>query len=250
MGALSFESLAIVLAAIAVGSYLKGAIGLGLPIIAIPTLAAFLGAQHAVVVITLPTFFSNVWICWRYRKMKADIPYLKVALIAACLGTIIGTFVLRELTDIALLWLLIVWIGAYLLNMIFNPDFRLKGEAARRASPFLAAIAGISQGATGIAGPVVATWIHSYRLEKELYVFGVSILFLVIATTHLAAVAGLGLLDFERLVQGAVAIIPTIIFTQIGMWTTRYMSAALFNKLVILFIVVMEIKLIWQVLEI
>lgn len=248
MDALSFEALAIVLAAIAVGSYLKGAIGLGLPIIAIPTLAAFLGAQHAVVVITLPTFFSNVWICWRYRKMKANIPYLKVALIAACIGTVIGTFVLRELTDTALLWVLIVWIGAYLLNMVLNPDFRLEGEAARKASPFMAVMAGISQGATGIAGPVVATWIHSYRLEKELYVFGVSIMFLVIATTHLLAVAGLGLLDYERLVQGALAIIPTIVFTQIGMWTTRFMSASLFNKLVILFIIVMEIKLLWEVL--
>ncbi len=248
MSTLSFDSLAVVLLAIAVGSYLKGAIGLGLPIIAIPTLAAFLGAQHAVVVITLPTFCSNVWICWRYRKMKAEIPYLRVALISACIGTVIGTLVLRELTDTALLWVLIVWIGAYLLNMVFNPDFRLEGKAARRASPLMATMAGISQGATGIAGPVVATWIHSYRLEKELYVFGVSIMFLVIATTHLVSVASLGLLNFERLIQGSLAIIPTIIFTQIGMWTTRYMSASLFNKLVILFIIIMELKLLWEVL--
>jgi len=49
-------------------------------------------------------------------------------------------------------------------------------------------------------------------------------------------------------VQGALAIIPTIVFTQIGMWTTRFMSASLFNKLVILFIIVMEIKLLWEVL--
>lgn len=249
MDALSLESLAIVLTAIAVGSYLKGAIGLGLPIIAIPTLAAFLGAQHAVVVITLPTFASNVWICWRYRKMRANIPYLKVALVAATIGTIIGTFVLKELTDKALLWVLIIWIGAYLMNMVLNPNFRLEGDAAKKASPLIAIIAGISQGATGIAGPIVATWIHSYRLEKELYVFGVSIMFLVIATTHLASVAALDLLDTERLWQGLLAIIPTILFTQIGMWSTRYLSPALFNKLIIAFIIIMEIKLLHDVMS-
>ncbi|MBB43996.1 MAG: hypothetical protein CMM44_09570 [Rhodospirillaceae bacterium] len=244
---IGFDALTIVLIAIAVGSYLKGAIGLGLPIIAIPTLAAFLGAQHAIVVITLPTFFSNVWICWRYRKMRANIPYIKVALFSACLGTLAGSFILRELTDIALLWLLIAWIGAYLLNMIFNPNFRLEGPAAKKVSPIFACIAGISQGATGIAGPVVATWIHSYRLEKELYVFGVSIMFLVIATTHLVSVASLGLLDYERLFQGTLAIIPTLAFTQIGMWTTRFMSPRIFNKLVIIFIIIMEIKLLIEV---
>ena len=62
------------------------------------------------------------------------------------------------------------------------------------------------------------------------------ILFLVVVTTHLEAVAGLGCLDFERLLQRAEAEIPRPIFTQTG----RYTSAALFDKLVTLFFHVCE----------
>ena len=191
---MSYEALAIVIAAIAVGSFFKGATGIGLPIIAIPALAAFLGVQLAVVVSTIPTFVSNVWIIWRYRHMASGIPHLPISLVAAAAGTVAGAFVLAALTDDALLWVLIVWIAAYLLNLALNPNFRLEGRMAKYLSPVLAAFAGVSQGATGISGPVVATWIHSYRLQAQLYVFGVSVMFLVIAFVHLVAVSGIGLI--------------------------------------------------------
>ena len=245
---MAFETLAVILAAIAVGAWAKGAFGIGLPIIAIPFLSTYLGVEHAIVVMTVPTFASNVWIVWRYRKMITGIPHLAPALIIAGIGTIAGAWVLSALDDGTLIWLLIVWIAAYLLNLAFNPDFRLEGKAARRAAPVMAAVAGLSQGATGISGPVVATWIHSYRLHGEVYVFGVSIMFLVIAGVHILAVAGIGIMDQERLWQGALAIIPTLIFVQVGMWTTRFVSKKWFNRIIIAFIIAMEIKMLFMVL--
>ena len=114
---MSFEELAIVLTAIAVGSYFKGAVGIGLPTIAVPTLAAFIGAEHAIVVLTIPVAVSNVWICLRYRKMTTDVPHLNISLICAGIGTASGAFVLASLTDNALLWLLIIWLGLYLFQI-------------------------------------------------------------------------------------------------------------------------------------
>lgn len=245
---MALESLAVILAAIAVGSWAKGAFGIGLPIIAIPFLSTYLGVQHAIVVMTLPTFASNLWIVWRYRKMIVGIPHLVPSLVLGGVGTLAGAFVLASLDNRALIWLLIVWIAAYLLMLALKPDFRLEGAAARRAAPVMAVFAGLSQGATGISGPVVATWIHSYRLHGELYVFAVSIMFLAIAGVHFFAVSGIGLMDQERLWQGALAAIPTLIFVQVGMWTTRYVSRKWFNRIILAFIVAMEVKLVMLVL--
>jgi len=250
---MSYEALAIILAAIAAGSFFKGAIGIGLPIIAVPTLSTFLGVQHAVVVIIVPTFLTNIWIVWRYRKMAAGVPHLPISLIAASIGTIIGTFVLASLSDKGLLWLLIVWVAAYMVNLLFNPNFKLEGRMARIFAPVIAAFAGLSQGSTGIGGPVVATWMHSYRLESQVYVFAASILFLSISGTHFFAVAGFGLFTDtglftqERFLQGLLAVIPATLFVQIGMWTTPYISAAWFNRLVLGIVCVMEVKMILQV---
>jgi uncharacterized protein len=245
---MDYQALAIILAAVAVGSFAKGAVGIGLPIIAIPTAAAFLGVEHAIVVMTIPVFASNIWICWRYRKLATEIPNLPVALIYAAAGTLVGTIILATLSDNALIWILIIWIAAYLLNLALNPNFRLEGKAAKFFSPFIAVFAGICQGTTGIAGPVVATWIHSYRLQNEVYVFGVSIMFFAIAAAHLVGVAALGLLDTTRVIQGLWMVIPTLLFVQVGMWTTRFISQVWFSRTIIAIVIVMEIKMLWQVI--
>ena len=117
---------------------------------------------------------------------------------------------------------------------------------AGAGAPALALFGGACQGATGIAGPVVATWIHSYRLQSKTYVFAASLMFLAISGTHVFAVGGLGLYTEDRIIQGLWAIVPTVLFTQFGMWTTPYISTKWFNRLVISVIVIMWFKLIWQ----
>jgi uncharacterized protein len=238
--------LAIIFLAIGLGAFAKGLTGLGLPLISIPIIAGFLGVEHAVVVMTIPVFVSNVWIVWSYRRRATAIPGLVPALFASVLGTAAGTFVLAVLDERALVMVLAVWIAAYLVNLAVNPDFRFEGRTARIASPLLAAFAGLSQGATGISGPVIATWIHTYRLHKEAYVFGVSVMFLMISGTHVLMVSAAGLMDQTRLLQGLMAVVPTMLLVPLGMRTTRLVSTRAFNRLIITIVVVMEAKLIWQ----
>ena len=71
---MSFETLAIILVAISIGAFSKGLTGIGLPTIAIPILAGFLGVEHAVVVMTIPVAASNVVIVWSYRRMWKMMP--------------------------------------------------------------------------------------------------------------------------------------------------------------------------------
>ena len=60
--------LVVIVAAIAVGAFIKGATGGGLPQIAIPVMAVFLGVEHAVVVMTIPGVIANGWLVWTHRQ--------------------------------------------------------------------------------------------------------------------------------------------------------------------------------------
>ncbi len=243
---MNIESLIVILAAISLGAFAKGLTGIGLPLIGVPVLAGFFGVQHAAAVMAIPVLVSNAWIVWSYRRLAGSIPGLAVSLGASLIGTLLGTFVLASLDNTMLIIMLAGWIALYLVNMLFNPDFRLQGRAARIVSPLIATFAGISQGATGISGPVVATWIHSFGLAKEAFVFGVSIIFLIMSITHLAAISGFGLMNQTRLLQGLMAVAPVLVFLPLGMRLTRAISQKLFNRLIIALVMVMEIKLIWQ----
>ena len=77
--------------------------------------------------------------------------------------------------------------------------------------------------------------------------FGSSIMFLTIALVHLTCVTGMGLMDEVRVTQGLWMIIPTLLFVQIGMWTTRHISTQWFSRAIIGIVIVMEAKLIWEV---
>jgi hypothetical protein len=246
---MSIETLAIILTAISIGAFSKGLTGIGLPGISIPILTGFLGVEHAVVVMTIPVAVSNVVIVWSYRRLASAVPGLGLVVACAAVGAVIGAYGLVVLDDRVLLWIMVIWLAAFLIHRAISPNFRLEGRAARIAAPFLAVAAGIAQGATGISGPVIATWIHSYRLQAEAYVFGVSALFLAVSAGHLAAVSGFGLFDQERVMQGLLALIPVIVFVRVGMRMTRLISTKLFDRVIVGLIVVMEIKLVWQLIE-
>jgi hypothetical protein len=243
---MDFTALAIVLAAIVVGSFAKGLTGIGLPLIAIPTVGAFIGMEQAIVTMTIPVFVSNVWIVWGYRRLFRNIPGLKLSLAVAACGTVLGTVVLVLLTERMLVTLMATWVGLYLINVWLRPGWRLEGKAAKYGSPVFALLGGISQGATGIAGPPVAIWMHSFRLTGEAFVFGASIMFLVIAGVHLIGVSGAGLMDRTRLLYGIIAAVPTVIFVELGMRTTKKISPKLFNRIILAFVVAMESRLIYK----
>ncbi len=242
-------ALVVIFVAISLGAFAKGLTGIGLPGISIPILAGFLGVEHAVVVMTIPVAASNVVIVWFYRRLAAMMPGLWLALACAAAGAVIGAYGLVALDDRVLLWIMTVWLALYLAQRAVTPEFRLAGRAARIASPILAAAAGIAQGATGMSAPVIATWIHAYRLRAETYVFGVSALFLAVSASHLAAVSGFGLFDQERVAQGLLALIPVVVFVRLGMRTTRLISAKLFDRLILGVIAAMEAKLVWQIVS-
>lgn len=242
---MSPESLLVIFAALAAGALAKGMTGLGLPPVSIAILAVFFGAEHAVVVTTIPVAFSNIQIVWMWRRRWREIPYPWPALTAAAIGVAGGTWVLANLDDYLLTLVLAVWIAFYLLTVSLNLKVRPDSGAARTLSPILSFAAGIAQGATGVSGPFVATWAHAWGFAKETYVFATSLLFLSISGTHVVGVAVAGLYDQNRILQGLLAIVPVVIFIPLGMRLTRRIGVRAFNWIIIGLIAAMEARLVW-----
>jgi uncharacterized protein len=239
------ESLLIIFATLAVGSFAKGMTGLGLPPVSIAILAVFFGVEHAIVVTTIPVAFSNIQIVWMWRHRITEIPQVWPPLIAAACGVALGTWVLANLDEHTLTIVLTVWIAFYLLTVLFNLKIEPEGRLANVLSPLIAAGAGICQGATGMSGPFIATWAHAWGFVKETYVFATSLLFMSIAVTHVIGVGIAGLYDQERIIQGLLAIIPVMIFIPLGMRMTKRVSARVFNLVIIGVIALMEVQLVW-----
>ncbi len=240
------ETLLIIFVALAAGAFSKGATGMGLPLIAVPIMAGFLGAQQTVIVITVPNLVSNFWIIWSYRSRFHTVPRLVSSTLAGALGVAAGTWFLATSDERLLTLVLAVCVGSYLVLLAFRIDLRFSGRPGRMLSLLLAAAAGVSQGATGMSSAVVVAWARAFGLEKEGLILAASTLFLGLTTTHFLFVLAAGLFDRQLLGQAFLAVVPIAAFLPLGMRVTPYISRHWFNRIIVTLIVVMEVRLIWR----
>lgn len=93
------QLLIVMILALGAGAVVKGATGMGLPLVAMPILAAFLGVPHAIAVMMLPIIVTNAWQLLQYRGHLGGMHFLTGFLLAAVLGVVIGTWLLTALPE-------------------------------------------------------------------------------------------------------------------------------------------------------
>lgn len=208
--------LAVILVAIAVGSFVKGVTGSGLPQIAIPVIAIFLGVERAVVIMALPGIVTNSWLMWEHRaaaRRTRDLPSL---LVAGSVGSVVGTVGLTALRP-AVLSLVLAGVGAlYVILFLARREIRLPARVTRVTSPPLGLVAGALQGSTGVSGPILTTYLHAYRMERSAFIFASTTLFNVLAIAQVVTLFRVGLYTSGRLLESLVSLLPMLLFLRLG----------------------------------
>ena len=238
--------LAIIVAAIGIGSFIKGATGSGLPQIAIPVMATFLGVERAVVIMAIPGVLSNGWLIWANRdgmQTSRDLPSL---LATGIVGGVLGTIGLKTLDPRLLSVILALIIIGYVAMSTLRPDFHFGPRLTRYASPPVGLVAGGLQGATGISGPLLTTYLHGFGLPPSGYVFSTSVLFSVLSVVQVVTLIGIGLYTQPRIIESLLAMIPIALFLPLGTRMTRNMSARTFKRVILILLVASAIKLIYD----
>lgn len=242
------DALVIILVAMAVGALIKGATGQGLPQIAIPVMASFLGVEHAVVIMAIPGIVANGWLLWTHRDRIHQTRDLSAMLVTGGFGAVAGTALLTSLDDRILSLALASVISLYVIVFFVHPAFRLPPSFTRYSSPPVGLAAGILQGSTGVSGPLVSTYLHAFRLDKETYVLSVTTVFMVYAVVQTAALAILGLYSASRLIQSLVALIPIMIMLRLGTRLTEKLSRRAFDLVILTLLMATGAKLVYDAL--
>lgn len=240
---MEWTGLAIILAAISVGSFVKGVTGSGLPLLSIPVMAAFLGVERAVVVMAVPGIVSNAWMIWRYRSHLTRTRDLPLLVGAGVLGVVGGTWLLDVLDPRVLSGVLAALIVGYVALRLTRPSFALRPAMTRVLSGPVGLAAGGLQGATGIAGPLLNTYLHSYHLEPPAYVLSLVTLYETFALAQASALAGLGLLTARRLAESLLVLAPIAVLLPLGARVSPRLSRRTFDLWVLALLVASAGKL-------
>lgn len=248
LGSVSMWLLAMVLAAISLGALIKGMIGLGLPLFAVPAIATITSVEEAVVLMIIPGLGSNIWLVVNHRRyshlLREHLPFL----IGGFAGGVVGTFLLVIIDDRWLKLILAAWLALYLIQFflgdLLGSLFRARGK--------LAALVGLTggaiQGATGVSSHIVAPYFHGSKIKPEAYAFLVASTFLIFSFAQLGTAVGTELFTSERIILGTIALLPTLLFTRLGIALAGKISKTLFSRLLIATFLIMEIKLLSDVM--
>lgn len=237
--------LAIVLVAVVIGAIAKAVTGMGLPLIAIPIASLFIDVEDAIVVIAFPNVLANAYLAGRERHSYSETRDLTTLAIAGVIGAIAGTLLLVNIPERPLVIAVIVAIVGYVVLFFAHPDLRVGPTRSKRLAPAVGGLAGIFQGAVGISGPIVGSWIHSYRLPRGAHILSVTSLFFITGATQLIVLIGSGELS-GRVVATLLACIPVFAAIPIGTRLRNSVSVRGFDLAIVGMLVVSALALTLQ----
>lgn len=212
---MSGGELAIVLVAVVIGATVKSVTGMGLPLITIPIASLFVDVDTAIVVIAFPNMLANAVLAGRERRSYPETRDLPVLAVAGVVGAVCGTLLLVNIPQTPLVIAVIVSIVGYIVLFFAHPELRTSPQRSRRLAPIVGGVAGVFQGAVGISGPIVGSWIHSYRLPRGAHILSVTTLFFITGTTQLIVLISTGELS-GRVVATLLACIPVLASIPVG----------------------------------
>lgn len=209
-------TITLILGASLVGAFVKSVTGMGYPVLAIPLITLALGIDDAVMIVAAPNLAANLLMCANTREARHEARDLRALLGFGIVGATVGTIALVHLPEDPLLILLVVTITAFVVAYLRDPGLQLTPATSRRWSPAVGSAAGLMQGAVGISGPVVAAWLHGYRLPRQAYVYSLTAIFGVSGAVQLVVLLGSGELTWERGLVSAAAFLPVLAMVPVG----------------------------------
>lgn len=235
-----------VAAAVVVGALVKSVTGIGLPPIAIPVLALFVGAQDAIVIMTLSTIVTNAMLSWSYRDAAGETRHLWTMMAAGVVGAPVGVYFLTSLDPTAVGLVLGVTVIVYVSVSLWKPHLTIGDRVARRAAVPVGLAGGALQGATGLSAVVLASYIHALGIPPRAFVFTVSMLFQVFAVVQAAGFVVAGAYTTPLVWASVVAAAVATVVLSFGTRLSPKVSPVVFDRLVMAVLAFSAVKLLYD----
>jgi uncharacterized protein len=224
----------VIAGAFVVAGIAKGAIGMGMPPIAIGLMSFALPLESAIAIMVLPTMVTNVWqaiygggfrpLMRRFGTMAttAMVGILGVGLLFSNLGSPSTTG----------------WVGVLLVlySLLALTPWRPKVPrgAERWANPLVGLASGAVAGTTGVAAVPFLPYMQSLDMDRHELVQALGIMYVFITGMLAVSLALHGAYHLTNIAGGIGAVAPTMLGVWLGQKARRRLSPETFRRIFIL----------------
>ncbi len=215
------------------GGSIKGALGIGLPVISVPLAAQFLDPLLSIGLLAVPMVSTNIGQAFERTGTMPALRRLWPITGALVLGTLAGAHMLISLDP----QMLNAVVGASLVLiaalMLCQRKIRFSGSTEQWGGPLIGVSAGLLGGMSGMFGPPLIPYLVGLDLHPDVFVKQTSILFLAGTGTLLVALGSMGALSTTDLLISAAAIVPVQFGVMMGRRLRRRIQPAFFRAAVL-----------------
>lgn len=229
------------------GGFIKGALGVGTPLLTVPMMAMVLPPQMAVVMMAMPVVVANVWQVKDASDPKQTLMRFWPALVAMMIGTWIGVKVLKGIDERMLLYVVGAAVISFTLLQASPKKIAISLNWEKLAGFLFCFVAGIIGGLSSMFGPMMILYLVSItHLDKNEFVGTISVFYIIAVVPWVCVMAILGVLNLPMMISSTLAVIPLFIGLMAGRSVRTHIKESLFKKLVLVVLMVSGLSMLWR----
>ncbi len=233
--------------ALCCGGFIKGALGVGTPLLTVPMMAQVLPPQMAIAIMAVPVVVANLWQFAQAERSRAVVARFWPTLVAILIGSLIGVKILSVIDEKTLLVLVGAAVIAFALLQGSRFRLHLPDRLVKPAGVLFGGASGLIGGVSSFFGPMLITYLISIRgLGKNQFVSTISFLYVSAVVPWALTLYIFGILDQRLLLYSALATLPVTLGLLGGQRMRKHISEARFQKLIIVVLIISGSSMLWR----
>ena len=225
------------------GGSVKGALGVGLPLVAVPLLSLWLPSPQAIAMLAVPVLSSNLWQAMEGKRFMQSLKRFRGLILAQLMATVLTVRMTLAMTSSQLNVMLALALLLAVGLMAFQPTLRISPKQEHLAGTGVGLFSGLLGGVSSITGPVVITYLLSLRLERDTFIRSISVIYFVGALPLYSAMLWFGRLEVLDFAMSTVALVPMAAGLAIGKMLRLWLNEAVFRKILLAFLALLAVLL-------
>ena len=220
--------------ALALGGLIKGALGVGTPLLTVPLMAMVLPAQTAVVLMAMPVVVANLWQLGQAEKPALVCKRFWPTFVALLVGIWAGVHTLSTIDERILLISVGIMVIAF--GLLQGSSYRLEipPRLEKPAGAGFGLASGFIGGLSSMFGPMLIIYLTSLgNLGKNQFVSSISFLYVGAVVPWTLVMIYFDVLTMQMLIFSSCAVIPVVIGLIAGRAVRNRISEKRFRSLVL-----------------
>ena len=233
----------VIILAVMAGGLIKGTIGFGMPMVALPLIAFAVPVTTAMILLCAPIFLTN-FLQIKFKQGISSYRFLPMFFFIV-VGLIIGARLILEinLNTITQIIAILIIFAAVINCFGFKINNNINKKNERIITSFIGFGSGILGGLSTVYGPPMLAYLVAVDLPKEKFVRTVSTMYFIGSFPLYGSLIYYGFATKQDLIMSLLLIIPALIAQQIGTRIRDKINQKQFRNCILVTLVILGIML-------